>query len=113
MTRAAVIGLGIALCLCSGCFVFDEIDQGRAILDKHSGQYANARKPEPSAREAEPEEADEGPGLIARVQQLIRDYREPAEPQRAEDDEIVNCQLGDGLTFTYASDCLSRGGLVL
>ena len=111
MTRAAVVGLGLALCLCTGCFVFDEIDQGRAIMKKHSGQNPGAKRaPEP---EAEPEEADEGTGLLARVQQLIQDYREPDDPERSPDDDVVSCELEDGVTFTHESDCLSRGGVVL
>jgi hypothetical protein len=38
VTRAAAIALGLALCLCTGCFIFDEIDQGRKLMKKHSGQ---------------------------------------------------------------------------
>jgi len=111
MTRAAVVGLGLALCLCTGCFVFDEIDQGREMMKKHSGQNPGAvKKPEP---EAEPDPSDAGIGLLARVQQWIQDYREPAAPVRSADDQIVSCELPDGHTFTYESDCLSRGGAVL
>jgi hypothetical protein len=111
VTRAAAIALGLALCLCTGCFIFDEIDQGRKLMKKHSGQNPNAiQKP---AADAEPEEPDQGPGLLARVQQLIQDYREPDDPERSPDDEIVRCELAHGLTFTHESDCLSRGGAVL
>jgi hypothetical protein len=111
MTRAMAVALGLALCLCTGCFIFDEIDQGRKLMKKHSGQNPHAVKESEPGPEAAP--TDEGPGLLARVQQLIQDYREPDDPERAPDDEIVRCELAHGITFTHASDCLSRGGSVL
>jgi hypothetical protein len=110
MARSAVASLALALGLCcTGCFVFDEIDSGREIMKKHSG-----RGPKGAAKveEAEPE-ADEGPGLLARVQNFFAERREPSAPQRDPDDQIVSCELEDAVTFTYASDCLSRGGSVL
>ena len=111
MTRAAAVSLALVLCLCTGCFVFDEIDQGRAIMKKHSGQNPKVeREPEPAP---EAEQDGEGTGLLARVQQLVQDYREPDEPERSPDDGIVSCELEDGVTFTHESDCLSRGGRVL
>lgn len=106
-----VVLLGLALCLNTGCFIFDEIDQGRKLMKKHSGQNPDAKKPSDPAPDAAA--TDEGPGLLARVQQLIQDYREPDDPERAPDDEIVRCELEHGLTFTHESDCLSRGGSVL
>ncbi len=107
MVRIAVAVLSVALGLCTGCFVFDEIDQGRESMKKHSGR--NPRPGSARVEEAKPE-ADEGPGLLARVQQFIQDRREPGPPERDPDDEIVTCDLGDALTFTYQSDCLARGG---
>jgi len=108
VARIAVAVLSIALGLCTGCFVFDEIDQGREIMKKHSGR--NPRPGSPAAVEQAEPEADEGPGLLARVQQFIQDRREPGPPERDPDDEIVTCDLEDGLTFIYQSDCLARGG---
>ncbi len=109
MARFAAAGLGLVLWLCTGCFVFDEIDQGRALMEKHSGASPHAKhEPEPAA-EAKGE-SDEGLGLLARVQQFVEDVRQPAAPERASDDEIIRCDLEDGLTYTYESDCLSRGG---
>ena len=105
MARIAVAVLLVALGLCTGCFVFDEIDQGRELMKKHSGRGAGAPAP------AEPEEPEEeGPGLIARVQQFIEDRRNPGPPERDPDDAIVTCDLEDGLTFTHQSDCQARGG---
>ncbi len=108
MTRSLAIALGLALCLCTGCFVFDEIDQGRELMKKHSGQNPDAIKNSDPVEE--PEETGEGPGLLARAQQMFHDFREPGDPERPSDDEITRCELPHGLTFTYESDCLSRGG---
>ncbi|MCI0547612.1 MAG: hypothetical protein L0027_10045, partial [Candidatus Rokubacteria bacterium] len=92
MVRIAVAVLVVALGLCTGCFVFDEMDQGREIMERHSGR--NPRPDAPAAVEVEEPEA-EGPGLIARVQQFIQDRREPGPPERDPDDEIVTCDLQD------------------
>lgn len=109
MARFAAVGLGLLLWLSTGCFVFDEIDQGRALMEKHSGASPHGGREVERAPEAE-EAAEEGVGLLARVQQFVEDVRQPAAAERAEDDEIVRCDLEDGLTYTYESDCLSRGG---
>jgi hypothetical protein len=110
MARFAAAGLALLLWLCTGCFVFDEIDQGRDLMKKHSGANPEAKRaPEPAA-EAEEEADGEGLGLLARVQRFVEDVRQPAEPERPSGDEIVRCDLEDGLTYTYESDCLSRGG---
>ncbi len=106
MARRAVAVLSVALGLCTGCFVFDEIDQGRELMKKHSGRNP---RPAATAEPAAPDE-DEGPGLLARVQQYLQDRRESSQAERDPQDEIVTCDLEDGLTFTYASDCLARGG---
>jgi hypothetical protein len=110
MARSAVAGLALAFGLgCTGCFVFDEIDSGREVMKKHSGRGAKGAA---AAEQPEPE-AEEGPGLLARVKDFFAERREASRPQRDPDDEIVSCDLGDAVTFTYASDCLSRGGSVL
>ena len=106
MARRAFAVVPLVLGLCTGCFVFDEIDQGREVMKKHSG-----RQPHPTAAaEAEAPEADEGPGLLARVQQYLQDRRESSAPERDPGDEIVTCDHEDGLIFTHESDCLARGG---
>jgi hypothetical protein len=109
MARTAVAVLSLAVGLSTGCFVFDEIDQGREVMKKHSG--AGRRSQPAQAEEPEAPEEDEGPGLLARVQQYFADARESSGPERDPDDGIVTCDLLDGgLTFTHESDCLARGG---
>jgi hypothetical protein len=99
----------VGLWLCTGCFVFDEIDQGRKLMEKHSSR-ARAEAAAPVAA-ATPEER--GPGLLARVQTFIEERRQAAAPERDPEDGIVRCEVEDGTTFTRESDCLSRGGRVL
>jgi len=107
MVRRTAIALAFALALCTGCFVFDEIDQGREEMKRHSG---HGRRPPVAEAEAPEEEEEEGPGLIARVQAFFQEKTESSGPERDPDDGIVTCDLGDGLTFTHESDCLARGG---
>src|SRR5262245_52869599 len=106
MVRMAVAVLLLALGFCTGCFVFDEIDQGRETMRAHSA--GSSARGSPADVEVEEPEEDEGPGLIARVQQFIQDRRNPGPPERDPNDEIVTCDLQDGgLTFTHESDCLA------
>ena len=109
MRRFAPLALVAALALPTGCFVFDEIDKGQKIMEKHSGRGAHhASEDEAPAPEAG---EDEGPGLIARVKAFWEEARAEDEPERSADDSIITCELSDGgTTFTYESDCLSRGG---
>jgi len=111
MRRVALLGLVAALGLSTGCFVFDEIDKGQQIMKQHSGRHPEPEHAESDAAEAEAA-ADEGPGLLARIQAYWDEKRAPRAPERSEDDDIVTCELGDGTTFTYHSDCLSRGGRI-
>ena len=58
MARAILILLTV--CLTQGCFVFDELDKGEALMEAHRAKpAAEVGKPAPIARAAEPE-----PGLV-------------------------------------------------
>jgi hypothetical protein len=111
MRRLGPLALVAALGLSTGCFVFDEIDKGQQIMKQYSGHHPEAQAADSEAGEAEPAE-DEGPGLLARIQAFWDERREESEPERSPDDEIVTCDLGGDTTFTYQSDCLSRGGRI-
>jgi hypothetical protein len=111
MARFAASALAAALGLSTGCFVFEEIDQGREIMKRHSGQSTRRAAAAPT-QAADPEPEAAGPGLLARVQAFLEERFEDEGPERDPSDEIVTCDLEDGLAFTYASDCLSRGGRV-
>jgi len=111
MRRLAPLALAATLALATGCFVFDEIDKGQEIMKKHGGHAAHPAPAAADAPEAEDAE-DEAPGLLARVQAFWEESRREAEPERSPDDGIITCELGDDTTFTYESDCLSRGGQI-
>ena len=111
MRRLAPLALVAALGLSTGCFVFDEIDKGQQIMKQHSGHRPTPAPAEsPSADDGG--DAEEGPGLLARIQAFWSRSREGAEPERSADDAIVTCEVGGDTTFTYESDCLSRGGRI-
>ena len=112
MRLLAPLALAAALALATGCFVFDEIDKGKQIMDQHSGRTKHV--PQAAAAPEEADEAeDESPGLLARMKAFWEESRAEDEPERSADDGIITCELSDGgTTFTYESDCLSRGGQV-
>jgi hypothetical protein len=111
MRLLAPLALAAALGLSTGCYVFDELDNGQKILKQYGGQTPHAQPAAPAAEPAE-EPKDEGPGLLARLEAFWEKKREAPEPQRSPDDGIVTCRLGGETTFTYRSDCLSRGGQI-
>ena len=111
MRHLAPLALVAALALSTGCFVFDEIDKGQQIMKQHGGHHA-APAPAESAAADEGAEPDEGPGLLARIQAFWSKSREDAAPERSPDDGIVTCEVSGDTTFTYESDCLSRGGRI-
>ena len=111
MRPLAPLALAALLALSTGCFVFDEIDKGQKIMEQHSGRGAHPpADAEPAVDEGSGE--DEGQGLLARLQAFWEERRAGSEPERSPDDEIVTCELGGDTTFTYESDCLSRGGRI-
>ena len=112
MRRLGPLALAAALGLSTGCFVFDEIDKGQQIMKQHSGHHPERQAPDSAPEGAEPAQEDEGPGLLARIQAFWDQRHEKAEPERSPDDAIVTCDLGGDTTFTYQSDCLSRGGRI-
>jgi len=113
MRHVALALLVSVLALASGCYAFDEIDQGRAYMKKHSaglrpdGVPATAAEASPGDDEAE---LAAGPGLLARAKAFWDERTQPGPVERPEGDAIVGCELADSTTFTYESDCLSRGG---
>jgi hypothetical protein len=117
MARVRTAILAAAVGLCTGCFVFDEIDQGRKIMERHGGQSPGARPRAAAAAPATPAEAE--PGLLAGAQELlarplalVREWREGSAPERDPSDVVVTCELEGASTFTHASDCRSRGGRI-
>ena len=107
--RLATLALLALLGLAPGCFVFDEIDKGQELMKQHRPPAA---EPASAEQTGAAQDEDEGPGLIARLRAFWDEKTAPREPERSADDSIVTCELSDGSTLTYESDCLSRGGRV-
>ena len=80
-----LLPLALLLCLCPGCFVFDELDKGMAIMEQHTPRD---QKKAPS--ESEEQEEQEGGSLLAdlkeRVVGLWDQASEPEAPKRDPDD---------------------------
>lgn len=101
----------------SGCFAFEEIDQGQEIMDQHFGADRKARA-ETEAREKAAEEAeDDGTGLLARARRWWNDDggSAPPEPESSgppphPDDVVGRCELDGSTQFMRKFDCQLRGG---
>ena len=135
MTR--LLAIALAACLCSGCFIFEELDKGEQYMDDHSptrNAHARAKRArrsrEPLHGESE-EEASPGfrerieialrrvPDALAGLKDILswrgdedgkRSSRGPQNPR----DAMVRCSMGGGMMrFTSRIDCEGRGGAVL
>lgn len=113
--RSAAL-LAALLLLVPGCFVFEELEAGRKIMEQHSPKTA-AKKPEPAAPAASaPSGAGDDGGLLAQLQGWLaeRSARTGAErPQHDPDDVPVRCRIGGSTRFVRKSDCQLRGGRIL
>jgi hypothetical protein len=105
-----VLCLMVAL-LCGGCFVFDEIEQGQAIMAAHSPK---------SERQEDPAKPDgvEGAGKTARerLTEYYAKQRAKAGPPKTSDDpgdSIGQCRIGSSTSFLRRYDCQLRGGTFL
>jgi hypothetical protein len=94
--------------MCSGCFVVDEIEAGREIMEAHNPN-------------SEPEKAKEGsPGAPQTARQRLADYyaeqrAKASSGSRDTDaaDEVGRCRIGGSTEFLRRSDCQVRGGTFL
>lgn len=112
-----ILTLLLVLWLGSGCFVFDELERGEEILDKHASRErreAQSRKQHAADAEAA---AESESSLIADLGDQVRTWwserNEPKAPERDPDDVVVRCELRGQARFTRKFDCLSQGGRVL
>jgi hypothetical protein len=95
MRIRALTLLALALQL-QGCFVFDEIDKGQAMMSKPS-----AAKEKEAAVKAKAEAGEKAPSWWEKAGTLA-----PGEG----DATIVGCRLSGKLQFMREADCLTRGG---
>lgn len=114
--RRTVLLIAVVL-FSTGCFVFDELDKGRAIMEQHSPKNkAEREKPPAPVRSATRPAAKKDEGLLASVQGWLSDHKPaatPSGPTRDPDDVPVSCRYGNRTHFLRKSDCLLRGGKIL
>ncbi len=111
MGRRVLLLMSCAL-LCSGCFVFDELDSGVEILDKNSPRGAAKPTPSSSAAKKKGDDssfdlAEEGSAALDAVEDWWDDLRKPAPDPN---DGIVRCRLNGAIRFKRESDCRAAGG---
>ena len=97
----------LAALLCSGCFVFEEIQAGREIMEAHS----------PDREEEEVAEEEAGGGQPKSARERLSEYYAKQRAQAKESpkslspsDDVGRCRIGGTTTFTRRSDCELRGG---
>jgi hypothetical protein len=99
-----------AVFLLSGCFVWEELEKGEAILDAHSPNR-NKRKQEEEAA-AKAAEAANAPTAAERAAEWWDNARSlgPSPDDKPDADPMVSCRIGGSTRFTRRSDCMARGG---
>ena len=101
------------ICLLQGCFVFEEIDKGRALMEAHSPKELEDIKPAPRPGRQPKEE----PGWFASTTETVTAWWEkasqPAAPERDPEDVPVACEIKGSAQYMRASDCRLRGGRIL
>ena len=105
--------LAITASLLSGCFVFDELDKGEAIMNAHRPE-SEKKAEEAEATAAARAKAKDGKPVTSaslshewwsKAKSLSRAPEDSDDPGR-----MVRCTRGKSSTFTRRSDCLAKGG---
>jgi hypothetical protein len=104
----------VFLCLLAafwcGCFVFEEIDAGMEMMDKHSP----AAKKTPGGKDgapAQPDKDGEKPVTYAeKVGGWWQNATSLSSQPNASKEPFVQCTAGGKTFFTKKSDCQARGG---
>jgi hypothetical protein len=105
-----------ALLLAPACGVLDELDKGRAELEKHSTS-AQKEKAEKAAATAEAERtgaAAAASGAAAKARQAASTWWQNARSIGSEesDENVVRCIVDGGEQYTQKQNCLMRGGRI-
>jgi hypothetical protein len=105
-----------ALLLAPGCGILEELDNGRAEMDKHSAS-AQKEKAEKAAATAEGERtgaAAAASGAAAKARQAASTWWQNARSIGSEetDENVVRCIVDGGEQYTQKQNCLMRGGRI-
>jgi hypothetical protein len=107
--RSILIAL-TAVFLLSGCFVWEELEKGEAILDAHSPNRNKREQEEEAAKAAA--EAEKQPTAAQRAAEWWDSARAigPSPDDKPDADPMVSCRIDNATRFTRRSDCMARGG---
>jgi len=103
----------------SGCFIFEEIRQGDALIEQHSvgwrAKKQATQKAEAEAAKAEAESEslkaqNSGPGVPDKLAEWWHETVEEEPVNVNRDDKLVSCKIGGKLLFIRKSDCQVRSG---
>ena len=102
-----ILCLVAVLGLAPGCYVFDELDKGRDLMDGGKAKAAE-EKARADARAQREEDRQ-----AARQQESAEWWSRARSLDGAPDPELVSCRIGGKTQFMRRTDCQSRGGSVL
>ena len=103
----------------SGCFIFEEIRQGDALIEQHSvgwrakKQATHKAEAEAAKAEAETESLrtqNSGPGVPDKLAEWWHETVEEEPVNVNRDDKLVSCKIGGKVLFIRKSDCQVRSG---
>jgi hypothetical protein len=101
-----VLVLIVALTLCGGCFVLDEIDAGQKEMDRYGGRN-KAKAGEAAAK------SEEEPSPAQRARAWWDKARTITPGSDDAKSDIVSCKLGGATRFMSQIDCQNSGGRVV
>jgi hypothetical protein len=90
--------------LCSGCFVFDELDAGMEIMEAHTP--TDKKKPADAAKGEE----EKPPTYNESVTGWFENATTLGPRKQGGDNPMIQCKLGGSTRFTKRTDCLTQGG---
>ena len=110
--RSAALLLALLL-LTPGCFVLDELDDGRKIMEQHTPKTAQEREAGQKKVTSSTSGKQDEKGLVAQVQGWLAQRKadaERAKPSVHPEDVPVRCEIGGSMQFLRKFDCQLRGG---
>jgi hypothetical protein len=99
----------LAALLCSGCFVIDEIEKGRAIMEAHDGIENDAEEGSADAKEPPKTPRESLAEYYAKQRAKAAPHKKSLDPA----DDVGRCRVGNTTQFMRRSDCRLRGGTFL
>jgi hypothetical protein len=106
--RNAALLLALLL-IAPGCFVLDELDAGRKIMEQHSPKTAEEREARSKKVSSSTGGNQDDEGLVARVQGWLAQRK--ADAERAKPSVHPDgCGIGGSMQFLRKFDCQLRGG---